>query len=867
MIDRQPGNSYRVLPDQNSIQAFQDHTPVIRQYLRFKAEFPDKLLFFRMGDFYELFYEDARRAARLLDIALTRRGDSAGEPVPMAGVPAHSVDTYLARLLQLGESVAICEQIGDPATSKGPVERRVARVVTPGTATDEALLDERTECLLLGIRQDGERFGIAYLDLPSGRFNVSEIDGLDSLLSEVRRLDPAEILVEESFANNNALEGASRRITRVPDWSFDKTAAVDLIRAQYGIADLAGFGMATMPAAIAAAGCVLRYACETQRVPLPHLQPIRPEHSSECIFLDAASRRNLELDMDLSAGREHSLIGILDTTVNPMGARLLRRWLLRPTRDTSVLRLRLDAVAQFLCNGAYRRIRELLRALGDIERIISRIALRSARPRDLAQLRASLAALPPLYTGAAEIRGLRVQELIRDVRTFPDLLAFLQKAIVESPPQTTRDGGFIENGFDAELDEMHSLDRDAGAFLADLEARERQRSGIPGLKVGYNRVHGYYIEVGRHQTGAVPPDYQRRQTLKSLERFITDELKRFEERILSARERSLARERLLYESILGRVCEDLLPLQSCAAAVAELDILAAFAERADTQDWNQPEFREEPGMVITAGRHPVVEQIQLEPFIANDLELSDQSRMLIITGPNMGGKSTYMRQAALIVILAHIGCFVPARRAVIGPIDRIFTRIGAADDLAAGRSTFMVEMTETAVILNHATEQSLVLMDEIGRGTGTYDGMALAWACAYYLARESRAFTLFATHYFELTALPEQLDNAVNVHLDAVEHGDRIIFLHALKPGPASRSYGLQVAQLAGVPRPVIQIATDRLDSLEARQSDVQPVSVLQADMFHLRQHVLATLESIDPDNLSPRQALELIYKLRRMLG
>jgi DNA mismatch repair protein MutS len=849
-----------------SLQAPVTHTPVMQQYLGFKQQYPDMLLFFRMGDFYELFYEDAARAARLLDIALTTRGRSGGEPIPMAGVPYHAVDSYLAKLVQLGESVVICEQIGDPALARGPVERKVVRIITPGTVTDEALLEERRDCLLLAAHRLGERLGLAWLDLASGRFSLMEMEDQEVLEAELKRLQPAEILVSEDSPLHDGLGGGCRVTTSAP-WNFQLQACTDRLLRQYDVGSLAGFGCESMSAAVCAAGAILQYAGETQCRDLLHLQPPRAQRREDGIILDAVSRRNLELERDLSGRRDHSLLQVLDTTVTAMGGRLLGRWLQQPLRHHDVLRLRHDAVASLLLNRHYVGIRESLRGVRDMERILTRIALQSARPRDLAQLRDSLEAGPGFRDSLAHMDSPHIQALLGEIETHPELHAYLERALVEAPPVTLRDGGVIATGFDADLDELRRLSSDVNQHLLDLEKRERERTGLANLKVGYNRVHGYYIEISRVHSHDVPADYHRRQTLKATERFITDELKNFEDKVLSARDRALAREKQLYQDMLDRVCAELATLQRTAAAIAECDVLAAFAERADLLDLNRPDFCDEPGVHIEGGRHPVVEQLQNEPFIANDTLLTDQRRMLIITGPNMGGKSTYMRQTALIVILAHIGSFVPARSARLGPVDRIFTRIGAADDLAGGRSTFMVEMVETANILNNATEHSLVLMDEIGRGTGTYDGLALAWACAAHLASEVRAFTLFATHYFELTALADQLDNVRNVHLDAVEHGDRIIFMHSVKDGPASRSYGLQVAQLAGVPRTIIDSARQRLQEIEQTPPAAASPPPPQTDLFEDRkQGLIAALRETEPDHLTPRQALDLLYRLRTLL-
>jgi DNA mismatch repair protein MutS len=842
-----------------------EHTPVIRQYLGFKARHPDKLLFFRMGDFYELFYEDARRAARLLDIALTRRGQSAGEPVPMAGVPVHAVDHYLAKLIRAGESVAVCEQVGDSETARGPMERAIVRIHTPGTVTDEALLDHRRDNLVMSVCRSADAIGTAVLDLAGGRFTTAMLRGLDELQDEIRRLTPAEIILGDDDDDlTAALADAGARLTTVPAWQMAPPAGAEVLRDHYGVSDLAGFGLDALPQVVAAAGCVLRYALDTQRGSLPHLPPPRLEQPEDALVIDAASRRNLELECGLSGNREHSLLRVLDSTVNPMGARLLRRWLLRPIRDRDTLAGRHDAVESLLGERSFTALREQLRGVGDLERILTRVALGSARPRDLVQLRETLQELPTINGAASAMGARRIRELAADVGAFPALRAYLRSAIAEAPAQDIRNGGVIADGFDAELDELRRTSSASERFLRELEQRERSRTGISTLKVGYNRVHGYYIEAGRQHGASVPSDYHRRQTLKAAERYVTRELRDFEERMLGAEARALIRERRLYEAVLARVCEELPALQRTAAALAELDVYAAFAERAESLELARPSFSTVPGLCIRAGRHPVVEQVQSEPFIPNDLVLDEGQRMLIITGPNMGGKSTYMRQAAVIVIMAHIGSFVPAQSATIGPIDRIFTRIGAADDLAGGRSTFMVEMSETAAILNTATERSLVLMDEVGRGTSTGDGLALAWACATYLARELRSFTLFATHHIELTALPAQVECAANVHLDAIEHGDRIVFMHAVKDGPADRSYGLQVARLAGIPAAVLEEARLRLQDADGQGAVAVPAA--QTDLFADSRLVLEKLAAVDPDGLSPRQALELLYQLRSRL-
>ncbi|HBD20725.1 MAG TPA: DNA mismatch repair protein MutS [Arenimonas sp.] len=849
------------------------HTPLMKQFFAAKAEYPDILLFFRMGDFYELFYDDARKAARLLDITLTQRGSSGGAPIPMAGVPVHAYEGYLARLVALGESVAICEQIGDPALAKGLVERKVVRIVTPGTVTDEALLQERRDTLLMTVARGRTGFGLAWADLAGGRFLVSEVTDEDQLAAEIARLDPAELLVpdEDGLPAFLASQGGLRRR---PPWGFDTDACRRQLLRFFKLHDLSGFGLEDKPLPTAAAGALLAYVEETQKQQLPHLTAIAFESAGDGIALNAATRRHLELDSRADGRNEHTLLGVLDASVSPMGGRLLRRWLNRPLRDRGVLGQRHHAVAAFIESGVHESLRERFRGLGDLERILSRVALRSARPRDLSTLRDGLALLPDLRALLAPVDSPRLATLAAELGEHADAAALLARAVVPQPPVLMRDGGVIAEGFDAELDELRTLSTNADQFLVDLEARERAATGIATLKVGYNRVHGYFIEISKGQSERAPTHYTRRQTLTGAERYITEELKAFEDKVLSARERSLAREKGLYEGLLDALNQSLEPLKRCAAALSELDVLAAFAERAQALDWSRPELTDAPGLRIERGRHPVVEAVRSEPFEPNDLVLDENRRMLVITGPNMGGKSTYMRQNALIVLLAHIGSFVPAARAVIGPIDRVLTRIGAGDDLARGQSTFMVEMAETSYILHHATAQSLVLMDEIGRGTSTYDGLALAEACARHLAHSNRAYTLFATHYFELTALAEPGSGIANVHLDAIEHGDRLVFMHAVKDGPANRSFGLQVAALAGLPRTVVEQARRTLAELEQRGAP-QAVATMspaaldapqQASLFApAPSAALEALDAIDPDELTPKQALEALYRLRQL--
>ncbi|MGB5612645.1 MAG: DNA mismatch repair protein MutS [Sedimenticolaceae bacterium] len=849
------------------------HTPMMRQYLAIKAEHPGRLVFYRMGDFYELFFDDARRAAQLLDITLTQRGKSGGEPIPMAGVPYHAAEGYLARLVKLGESVAICEQIGDPATSKGPVERQVMRIVTPGTVSDEALMDERSDNLLAALLQSGGRFGLAWLDLTGGRFHVQELDDEDALAGELERLHPAELLLPEdqSIPGRQARDGGT---TRRPGWHFDHDSAVRLLNQQFGTHDLSGFGCTGLALAIGAAGALLQYLSDTQRSALPHITRLQVDNHEDAIIIDAATRRNLELVEAASGKRQHSLAGLLDSTATPMGSRLLRRWISRPLRDQGAVRERHAAIACLLDRHLVETTRDLLRSIGDVERILARVALKTARPRDLAVLRDSLSSLPALQASLQGIEDPSLQALAGDIAEHPETCGLLTRAVLENPPVVLRDGGVLAPGYDSELDELRDLSQNADRFLVDLEQRERARTGIDTLKVSYNRVHGYYIEIGRSKSDRAPADYIRRQTLKGAERFITPELKAFEDKVLSARERALQREKQLYEQLLESLMSPLPALQHSADGIARLDVLCCFAERALRLDLCRPGFRDDPGLAISGGRHPVVEQVSETPFVANDLLMDEQRNILIITGPNMGGKSTFMRQSALIVLMAYAGCYVPAAAAELGPFDRIFSRIGASDDLAGGRSTFMVEMQETANILHNASARSLVLMDEIGRGTSTFDGLSLAWACAVELATRIRAFTLFATHYFELTTLPDEHPGIVNVHLDAVEHGDGIVFLHSVRDGPANQSYGLQVAALAGVPRKVIDLARKRLRELEqAAQRHAQAESS-QLSLFQQASEGVSPavpdalrerLAGLDPDQLSPRQALDALYELRAL--
>jgi DNA mismatch repair protein MutS len=854
------------------------HTPMMQQYLRIKVQHPDTLLFYRMGDFYELFFEDAEKAARLLDITLTTRGQSSGQPIKMAGVPFHAVEQYLARLVKLGEAVVIAEQVGEPGATKGPMERAVSRIVTPGTLTDAALLDDRRDALLLSANLHRGVLGLAWLNLANGDFRLMQCPA-ETLQAQFERLRPAEVLIPDGLALP-LLDTLAPALRRLADWQFDAETGTRLLTGHFGTRDLVGFGIEDLPVALGAAAALYDYAQATQRQTLAHVTGLVVERESEYLRLDAATRRNLELTETLRGEPAPTLLSLLDTCITSMGSRWLRHALHHPLRDRAAPAARQAAVAELVGEqGDYGidsrdgrtagAVRSALRGVADVDRITARIALRSARPRDLSALRDSLARLPELGAALADCNTTLLREVCAALEIAPDPLDLLQRAIDAEPAAMVRDGGVIAPGYDPELDELRGIQSNCGEFLLALEARERERSGIPNLKVEFNRVHGFYIEVSRANAEKVPDDYRRRQTLKNAERYITPELKAFEDKALSANERALAREKLLYETILDALAAHIPALQRIARALALLDGLAAFAEAALRYNYVRPRFRDTPGIDIAGGRHPVVER-QVENFIRNDARLAPTRRMLMITGPNMGGKSTFMRQVALICLLAHVGSFVPADAAELGPLDAIFTRIGASDDLASGRSTFMVEMTEAAAILHGASEHSLVLMDEIGRGTSTFDGLALAAAIARHLLEKNRSLTLFATHYFELTRLNADYPECANVHLDAVEHGHRIVFLHALEEGPASQSYGIEVAALAGIPAPVIRDARRRLRALENREIHAGP----QADLFAalpepeaepLSHPVLTELADIDPDSLTPREALERLYALKRL--
>ena len=854
---------------------FEQHTPMMQQYLKLKAENPDILLFYRMGDFYELFYDDAKKAAALLDISLTKRGQSAGNPIPMAGVPYHAVEGYLAKLVQLGEPVAICEQVGDPATSKGPVERKIVRIVTPGTVSDEALLPERQDNLIVAVYQEKEKFGLATLDMTSGRFQLCEPHSKEALQAELQRINPVELLYCEDFVEMAIIEHY-KGLRRRPIWEFELSTVISELNRQFGTKDLRAFGVEKSPLGLAAAGCLLQYAKETQRASLPHIQSISVIQNNDNIQLDAATRRNLELTQNLAGGTENTLSSVLDKCVTPMGSRLLKRWIHQPIRQTDILLKRQKTIGEIIEQDLYHELQPYLQQVGDMERILARVALRSARPRDLTRLRTALEQIEPIKSLIQTKTSSNLTALSAQIDDFSAQIKLLQKAIIETPPLLIRDGGVIAEGYNAELDEWRTLSAGATKYLENLEQRERESTGIDTLKIGFNAVHGYYIQISQGQAHKAPIHYVRRQTLKNAERYIIPELKEYEDKVLKSKGAALALEKQLYDELFDLLLPHLGQLQLASLALSELDVLVNLAERAETLNYVAPQFSDEIGVKIENGRHPVVEQVLKDPFIANPVNLNQQRHLLIITGPNMGGKSTYMRQTALITLMAYIGSFVPADSAVIGQIDRIFTRIGASDDLASGRSTFMVEMTEMANILHQATSQSLVLIDEIGRGTSTYDGLSLAWACAEWLAKKTRSLTLFATHYFELTALPEKIEGIANIHLDALEHNNTIAFMHAVQDGAASKSYGLAVAALAGVPQSVIKLAKQKLHQLEklSAQNGDQQIQHLRA----LNQHqgelafeaepdaLREAIEQLDPDELSPKQALAYLYQLKKML-
>lgn len=846
--------------------ALANHTPMMQQYLRIKVEHKDILLFYRMGDFYELFWDDAKRAAQLLDISLTARGKSGGNAIPMAGVPYHAVEGYLAKLVKLGESVAICEQVGDPATSKGPVERKVTRIITPGTVTDEALLENSAENLLAAVSYHKQEIGFATLDVSSGRFVIRQLQSTEALEAELEKARPAEILYPDDFPYTWLFD-QNAGLRRRPEWEFDPATAVKLLNEQFGTRELSGFGIEQDKSqmALAAAGAILQYVKDTQRSALPHIRALKKPEDAHLLQLDATTIRNLELTKNLSGGEHNTLFSVLNQTKTPMGSRLLRRWLHEPMRCRNAIRARHNLVEQ-IQRVDFVQVQENLKLVGDLERILSRMALRSARPRDFSRLIQALQQLPEVHSFLEELGNPEALLLKDNIGLFSELHQQLDDAIVDMPPMLIRDGGVIKPGYNSQLDEYRALMTGATDVLEKIEKREQSETGIANLKVAFNKVHGYYIEVSKGQSHLVPPEYVRRQTLKNYERYIIPELKEYEDKVLSSQALALALEKQLYDQLFDKVIPNLAALQDTAESVAQLDVLVNFAERAEVLSYHQPEMTDDNEIHFHHGRHPVVETMVSSPFIANPIAITENRKMLIVTGPNMGGKSTYMRQTALIVLMAHIGCFVPAEQARIGIIDRIFTRIGASDDLASGRSTFMVEMTETANILNNASKHSLVLMDEIGRGTSTYDGLSLAWATAEWLASKLNSYCLFATHYFELTQLADDTPGIVNVHLDAVEYDGGIRFMHAVQEGAANKSYGLQVAELAGVPNSVIRRAKQKLQTLESTTHEGANLPMpVQNDFITSTNPALTLLQTTNPDDLTPREALDILYKLKSL--
>ncbi len=822
------------------------------------------LVFYRMGDFYELFMQDAIDAAKLLDITLTYRGKANGNPIPMCGVPYHSVDPYLAKLVKMGRSIAICEQIGDPKTSKGPVERKVMRIITPGTVTEEALMDARSESLLLAIHSNKIGYALATCELSSGRIVVIEVEDKETLFAQIERLNPSEILVQED--STLSAELSHYPVNERPSWDFDQDTALMTLTKHYRTQDLKGFGIEGHSLSINALGCLFNYIQHTQKAVMKHIQPITTELLNEFLHLDASTRKNLEIEVNNNGGVEHTLCDLLDCASTAMGSRQLRRWIKQPLQNRKKLNSRLNSITALIDNGIIFDLQDTFKGIGDIERITTRISMLSARPRDLVTLASSLTKVLQLKKTLHTVDSQELSSLNEQLNTHQMVINLIESAIKENPPVIIRDGGVIADGYDEELDELRRISTDASQYMLDFEQGEKDSSGISALKVGFNRVHGYFIEISKLHTDKVPEHYIRRQTLKAVERYTTPELKSFEDKVLSSKERSLACEKALYQELLMSLANDISELQQTGHAVAQLDALNTLSERALTLNFNRPDLCDENCIDIRQGRHPVVEQIQNMPFEPNNMSLDKRTQMLIITGPNMGGKSTYMRQNALIVLLASIGSYVPAQSAKIGKVDRIFTRIGAGDDLTKGRSTFMVEMTETANILHNATENSLVLMDEIGRGTSTYDGLSLAQACALHLAQVNRSFTLFATHYFEITAFAKEVDNIENVHLDAIEHDDTIVFLHSVKNGAASRSYGLQVAALAGIPSKVLQNAKKTLKLLEQnKMPEPVPVQTSFFDDIVAESAIEKEVKSINPDELTPRQALDLLYKLKKL--
>ncbi len=843
------------------------HPPMIRQYLSIKADYPNDLLFYRMGDFYELFFEDAVVAADLLEITLTSRGKNRGTPIPMCGVPFHAVDNYLSRLVAMGRSAVICEQVGDPNATRGPVERRVQRIVTPGTLTEESLLDATHESVLMAINTYAAKHhyaGVAWINLSTGLFSVAATRSRTELSTLVDSVRPTEVLVPEGAKEK--WDNATPR--QLDPLRFDSALGTSMLANHFGTKDLTGFGIAKLDLVVGAAAAALTYAQEACRQPLDFIEAIRLHSDSSILHMDAQTRRNLEIDRRIQSSDQHgTLFDVVDFTATPMGSRLVRHWLNEPCRDIEIVRARHEVVEGLLEQRMSDSLAKTLRPVGDLQRIVTRIAMGTATPRDLVRTKVAIQChsqvleLIEKLDLPNEIEALAQHSGLNKVRNL------IERAIVDEPPATSREGGMIAQGFDAALDELRAVRSEASNYLQDLEQRERDRTGVPTLRVGHNRVHGYYIELTRAQSSEVPDDYVRRQTLKNTERFVTQELWEFEEKYLRSESDALEREKRLYADLVATIGESAKQLRQAADALARIDVLNGFAEAAREHGYIRPEFTDSSSLSIEDGKHPVLSAGPGLDFVPNSIDMHEFRRMLVVTGPNMGGKSTYMRQTALIVILAYAGSFVPAKRAVIGPIDGIFTRIGASDDLSGGQSTFMVEMTETANILHNATSSSLVLLDEIGRGTSTYDGLALALAIAHSMAQTVRAFTLFSTHYFELTALAQKLETVHNVHLNAVEHNRKVVFLHSVEDGPASQSYGIHVARLAGIPGRVLQHARNQLHKLE--QLAIKSGESNYIDLFeeHLEHEdydhpAIERLRQTDLDELSPRAAHELLYEL-----
>ncbi len=869
-------------------------TPIRRQYLAIKKQHPDAILFFRLGDFYETFDDDARLVSRELDIVLTGRPMGKGQRVPLAGIPYHAADNYIARLISKGYKVAICEQMQEPSQAKGIVAREVVRVITPGTLVEPQLLAAKTNNYLVAVVLEGDRAGIAYADITTGEFAATQLSDSDvgqAVQRELARLQPAEVLLPQKSIGSKSIEHRDQEegadstsmlyslcsmfsITPYEPWHFNLDTAQRALLEHFGVATLDGFGLAGMPLAVQAAGAIVQYLGETQRAALSQLTQLASYSTSQFMVLDAYTRRNLEIfETARSRSVKGSLLGVLDLTQTAMGGRLLRRWLGQPLLDLAQLTARQEAIQTFYDNTPLRtEVATLLRQVGDLERLANRAGQRIATPRDLVALRHTLAIVPRLQEA---ISNFEFQISKSEIDTCPEVATLLAQAIVDDPPATLADGGVIRPGFSAELDGLHAASKNAKQWIAGLERQERARTGIKNLKVGYNKVFGYYIEVTSANLAQVPADYIRKQTLVGAERFITPDLKEYESLVLNAQERIVELETQVFRQVLDQVASTTPRLLATARALAELDVFAALAEVALRHSYVRPTLDNSEEIRIQAGRHPVVETtLSDEPFVPNDTYLSNQDvQLIVLTGPNMSGKSTFLRQVALIVLMAQIGSFVPAEKATIGLVDRIFTRVGAQDDIATGQSTFMVEMVETANILHHATRRSLIVLDEIGRGTSTYDGLAIARAVVEFIHNHPRlgAKTLFATHYHELTELAKVLPRVRNFNVAVAEEGDRVVFLRRIVPGGADRSYGIHVAQLAGLPRSVIHRAEEVLENLEKdekgrgrRERLRQEMAAAQLSMFPTGPHpVVEELQKLDVDSLSPLEALTKLYELQ----